>query len=56
MSELMEFLSMGGYAFYVWTSYAFTTVILLGIVVWSSRQLKQSKVQAIRRAQQHRKQ
>ena len=55
MSELMDFLSMWGYAFYVWTSYALTTIILIGIVIWSSRQLKQSRTQAIRRAQQHRK-
>jgi len=55
MSDLAEFFAMGGYAFYVWTSYAITTVILVGIVLWSHRQFKQSKIAAIRRAQQHRK-
>lgn len=54
MSELMEFLSMGGYAFFVWSSYGLTTIILLAVVFWSSRQLKQSRTQAFRRALQHR--
>ena len=55
MSKFMEFLSMGGYAYYVWSSFAITTVILLAVVVWSARQLKQSKAAAFRRALQHRK-
>lgn len=29
MSELAEFLHMGGYAFYVWTAYAVAFVVLL---------------------------
>ena len=29
MDALTEFLHMGGYAFYVWTAYAITTVVLL---------------------------
>jgi len=55
MSSIIEFLSMGGYAFYVWSSYGITTIILLSIVIWSARQLKQSKTDAFRRALQHRK-
>ena len=55
MSDLMEFLAMGGYAFYVWSSFALTTVILVSVVVWSARQLEQSKTAAFRRALQHRK-
>lgn len=55
MSEIMEFLSMGGYAFYVWSSYGVTTIILLAVVFWSAWQLKQSKIAAFRRALQHRK-
>jgi heme exporter protein CcmD len=54
MSEFMEFLSMGGYAFYVWSSFGLTTIILLAVVVWSAQQLKQSKTAAFRRALQHR--
>ena len=55
MSDIMEFLSMGGYAFYVWSSYGVTTIILLAVVFWSALQLKQSKIAAFRRALQHRK-
>lgn len=55
MSDFMEFLSMGGYAFYVWSSFALTTVILLAVVIWSAKQLEQSKTAAFRRALQHRK-
>ncbi|MFT6303370.1 MAG: heme exporter protein CcmD [Pseudomonadales bacterium] len=51
----MEFLSMGGYAFYVWASFGLTTVILASVVIWSAQQLKQSKTAAFRRALQHRK-
>jgi heme exporter protein D len=29
MDALTEFLHMGGYAFYVWTAYAITTVVLV---------------------------
>jgi heme exporter protein D len=55
MSEFMEFMSMGGYAFYVWSSFGITMVILGSVVIWSARQLKQSKIAAFRRALQHRK-
>jgi len=55
MSDFMEFLSMGGYAFYVWSSFGLTTIILMAVVLWSARQLKQSKTDAFRRALQHRK-
>jgi heme exporter protein CcmD len=54
MSNVMEFLSMGGYAFYVWSSFGLTTIILLAVVIWSDQQLKQSKTAAFRRALQHR--
>ena len=33
MSRLSEFLHMGGYAFYVWTSYAIVLVVLILNVV-----------------------
>ena len=34
--EVAEFLTMGGYAFYVWGAYGLTAVVLLGnaIVAW----------------------
>jgi heme exporter protein CcmD len=55
MSDVMAFLSMGGYAFYVWSSFGITTLILLAVVLWSAKDLKQSIVAAFRRALQHRK-
>ncbi len=33
MDALYEFLSMGGYAFYVWTSYAIAAVVLIANLV-----------------------
>ena len=35
MSSLTEFLHMGGYAFYVWSSYAVVTVTMVWIVLSS---------------------
>jgi heme exporter protein D len=31
--SLQEFLAMGGYGFYVWTSYAIATIILVANVI-----------------------
>jgi len=39
--SLTEFLHMGGYAFYVWTSYGLTTVVLLWNVLAPVLQRKQ---------------
>ncbi len=36
--NLNEFLDMGGYAFYVWTSYGITLVILIVNVIGPARQ------------------
>lgn len=33
MNAFTEFLSMGGYAFYVWTSYGLVAVVLLGNLI-----------------------
>jgi heme exporter protein D len=38
---LEEFLHMGGYAFYVWTSYGLTTVVLLYFIIAPVVQRKQ---------------
>ena len=38
MDALTEFLHMGGYAFYVWTSYAITAAVLVLNVVIPVRQ------------------
>jgi heme exporter protein D len=38
---LSEFLNMGGYAFYVWTSYGLTLVVLLANIIVPIVQRKQ---------------
>jgi len=40
MSSLNEFLHMGGYAFYVWTSYGLAVVVLLVTAITPLRQRK----------------
>ncbi|MFK7855143.1 MAG: heme exporter protein CcmD [Granulosicoccus sp.] len=52
MLELKEFFAMGGYAFYVWSSYALTGVLLIGIAVWSAKQHKMVQQQTFARALQ----
>lgn len=39
--ELEKFLAMGGYAFYVWTSYGITTAVLLWNLIAPIVQRKQ---------------
>ena len=39
MDSLASFLQMGGYAFYVWTSYAVTAAVLAGLLVATLRTL-----------------
>ncbi|MGZ8137218.1 MAG: heme exporter protein CcmD [Methylococcaceae bacterium] len=38
--SLQEFFAMGGYAFYVWTSYGLTLIVLLAIIIIPVRQRK----------------
>jgi len=38
--NLNEFFHMGGYAFYVWTSYGIALIILLANVIMPARQRK----------------
>ena len=33
---MAEFFHMGGYAFYVWTSFGLAAVLLIGLVIWAS--------------------
>lgn len=49
---MSEFLHMGGYAFYVWMSYALALLLLGGIALWSARQFRKTRLKAIRQAQQ----
>ena len=50
MSELADFLRMGGYAAYVWSSYALTLVVIGGIVWWSARELRATREETLKRA------
>lgn len=50
--NLTEFLHMGGYAFYVWTSYALAAIILIAnlvIPVLSGRRLRRDLAGKLRR-------
>lgn len=38
--NISEFLHMGGYAFYVWTSYGLTLIVLIANVVWPLQRRK----------------
>lgn len=55
MSDLQSFFHMGGYALYVWTSYGLALVVLLANVLVSARQMKSTKQQTLRKAQQQAK-
>lgn len=49
MSGLMEFLRMGGYAFYVWTSFGLGIIVLALNVMHALQQEKQLLVQLRKR-------
>lgn len=40
MDDLSSFLRMGGYAFYVWTSYGVTAAILIGLLAATLRSVR----------------
>ena len=44
-----EFLSMGGYARFVWPSYALTLAIIILNIVWARRSLARARAAARRR-------
>lgn len=43
MIDMAEFFDMGGYAAYVWSAYAFATVLLGGLVIESVRRARAAK-------------
>ena len=52
MNELKEFFHMGGYAFYVWTSYGLAFVVLAAIMIGpilNERQIIRSLARKARR-------
>jgi heme exporter protein D len=46
---MKEFLEMGGYAAYVWPSYAITLAIVVLNIVWACRSLSRAREEARRR-------
>lgn len=48
---LRDFLNMGGYGPYIWSCYLLTLIVLVGLGLRSSRQLRLEIVSARRRAQ-----
>jgi heme exporter protein D len=49
MSWLVDFFDMGGYAAYVWPSYALTLIVVVLNIVWARRLLVKSREEARRR-------
>ena len=49
MDALIDFLHMGGYAVYVWTSYAITTLVLM-LNVWLPMRHGKAQRRQLRRA------
>jgi len=45
-----EFFHMGGYAFYVWTSFGLALIVLMGNVMWAVNRKRQVLRQLKRRA------
>jgi heme exporter protein CcmD len=43
------FFDMGGYAAYVWPSYAVTLAVIVLNIVWARRLLRRSRKEALRR-------
>jgi heme exporter protein D len=46
-SSFSDFLAMGGYAFFVWMSYAVTALLVVAEVVWVVKQRRQSLARAL---------
>ena len=53
--NLTEFLHMGGYAFYVWTSYGITLLVLLANIVIPLRQRRKLLTDIARAARRARR-
>ena len=46
---MTEFLSMGGYAKYVWSAYGITLIVLVFTVILTKRALTRTRTQTLRR-------
>jgi heme exporter protein CcmD len=49
MAGMSEFLDMGGYARYVWPSYALVIAAIVLNIWWARRALKRARAEALRR-------
>jgi heme exporter protein CcmD len=49
MAGLIEYLDMGGYARYVWPSYALVVIFIVINIVAARRALKRARTEAMRR-------
>ena len=49
MSDMTEFLDMGGYARYVWPSYGLVIAAIVLNVFWARSALKRARTEALRR-------
>ena len=47
--SVQEFFAMGGYAFYVWTAYGITLIVLLANIIIPVAQRKQFFVKALKK-------
>jgi len=46
---MMKFLAMGGYALYVWPSYALTVLAVILNILWARSALRTARQEALRR-------
>lgn len=49
MASLLKFFAMGGYAAYVWPSYAVTALAVALNIVWARNALASARAEALRR-------
>jgi heme exporter protein CcmD len=47
---MSTFWSMGGYAAFVWPSYALTLIVIVLNIVWARRALSRARLEAARRS------
>jgi len=50
MDGLQEFLAMGGYALYVWSSFGLATLLIGGVALFAARELSRTRRQTFARA------
>ncbi len=55
MDAFMDFLAMGGYAAYVWSSFGATALLLGGVVLWSAAEARRVRRSTFARALQPRR-